>query len=57
MKDGEETHDKVATPMFPRHRQGVPKGIWNAKSPAKELTSSVVKRGTADALLSLKLQR
>ncbi|KAG0646921.1 hypothetical protein D0Z07_6280 [Hyphodiscus hymeniophilus] len=60
---GGEPRDGYATPLLPRHREGLlnpPKlgrAIWDEMSPTKELTSSVVKRGTADALLSLKHQR
>ena len=62
-KVGRETQEEFATPLLPRHRQPLLKptalgsAIWDEQSPGKELTSSVVKRGTADALLSLKHQR
>jgi hypothetical protein len=57
-KEGEEeTREEFATPLLPRHRQGL-LNPPNLGSPTRdELTSSVVKRGTADVLLSLKLQR
>lgn len=57
-EEGEdETREEVATPGLPRHGRGLLNAIRDEKSPNKELTSSVVKRGTADVLLSLKLQR
>jgi hypothetical protein len=58
-KDGAEVarDDRYATPLLPRYRHGL-LNPPNLGSPTRdELTSSVVKRGTADALLSLKLQR
>lgn len=55
--EDETRREELATPALPRHRQGLLNAIWDEKSPNKELTSSVVKRGTADVLLSLKLQR
>jgi hypothetical protein len=62
-KASAETREEFATPLLPRHRQILLKSaalgsaIWDEQSPGKDLTSSVVKRGTADALLSLKHQR
>lgn len=63
VKVGGETGEQFATPLLPRHGRGLLRpanlgsAIWDEMSPGKELTSSVVKKSTADTLLSLKLQR
>jgi hypothetical protein len=59
-KEGEEeTREELATPLLPCRRQGLlnPPNLGNPNSPGNDLTSSVVKRGTANVLLSLMLHR